>query len=429
MLPEAFLNRIKNQLGEEYPAFLASLERPRAVALRFNPLKGEMPRLPFVADPVPWEPMGYYYDPESRPGLHPYHEAGVYYLQEASAMAPVALLDPQPGELVCDLCAAPGGKTTQIAGRLAGEGFLLCNEWSPKRAKILSRNIERLGIANALVTNEHPEKLARRYAGLFDRVLVDAPCSGEGMFRKEEAAVTDWSEETVEMCVRRQAEILHSAAELVRPGGRLVYSTCTFAPAENEETVTRFLREHPEFHPVATQAPWFTPGPEGSYRLWPHKLLGEGHFAAVLEKADGEQEEVRPQTGERLPKEWEQFARELGIQLPPGRAMTFGQNLYWVPENMPDIRGIKVLRPGLELGEVKKNRFEPAHALALWLTDANRVHDMRHDSPETAAYMHGETVPTQQTGWCLVTVDGYALGWGKGDGKILKNHYPKGLRR
>ena len=241
MLPEAFLNRIQNQLGEEYPAFLESLERPRAVALRFNPLKGEMPVMPFVQGPVLWEPMGYYYDPEARPGLHPYHEAGVYYLQEASAMSAVALLEPQPGEKICDLCAAPGGKTTQIAGRLMGEGFLLCNEINPKRAKILSRNIERMGVGNALVTNEHPQRLAEKYAGYFDRVLIDAPCSGEGMFRKEEAAVTDWSQETVEMCARRQAEILHSGAALVRPGGRLVYSTCTFAPEENEQAIESFL--------------------------------------------------------------------------------------------------------------------------------------------------------------------------------------------
>ena len=429
MLPEAFLNRIKTQLGEEYPAFLASLERPRAVALRFNPLKGTQPQLPFTLDPVPWEAMGYYYDPESRPGLHPYHEAGVYYLQEASAMAPVTLLDPQPGEWICDLCAAPGGKTTQIAGRMAGEGFLLCNEWSPKRAKILSRNIERMGVANALVTNENTEKLAKKFAGLFDKVLVDAPCSGEGMFRKEEAAVTDWSEETVEMCARRQAEILENAAALVRPGGRLVYSTCTFAPAENEETIENFLQSHPEFSPLAMDAPWFTPGPNSSYRLWPHKLLGEGHFAAVLQKNGGEEGENRPQAGEKLPKEWQEFARQLAVSLPAGDALTFGQTLYWMPPDMPDIHGIKVLRLGLELGEVKKNRFEPAHALALWLKDAAAVQNLPGDSTEVASYMHGETIPTDRSGWCLVTVDGYSLGWGKGDGKILKNHYPKGLRR
>ena len=428
MLPEDFLNRMKGQLGQEYPAFLASLERPRAVALRFNPLKGEAPTLPFVQAQVPWETMGYYYDPESRPGLHPYHEAGVYYLQEASAMAPVQLLDPQPGERVCDLCAAPGGKTTQIAGRMAGEGFLLCNEINPKRARILSRNIERMGVANALVTNEHPAKLAERLQGFFDRVLIDAPCSGEGMFRKEEAAVTDWSQETVEMCARRQAEILHSGAELVRPGGRLVYSTCTFAPEEDELAVEEFLQSHPEFDPEAVEAPWFTAGKTGYFRMWPHKLLGEGHFAAVLRKKGDEEANGEGCPGQKMPKEWLSFAKELDITLPKGKALLFGQSLYWAPEDLPDLRGLKALRPGLELGVVKKDRFEPAHALALWLTDCKNVWDVAPDSREIAAYMHGDVLNCTKKGWCLVTVGGFSIGWGKGDGQVLKNHYPKGLR-
>ena len=429
MLPEAFLKRMEQQLDTEFPAFLDSFERPRAVALRMNPLKGEAPQLPFVQQPVPWEPMGYYYDPEARPGLHPYHEAGVYYLQEASAMAPVSLLQPQPGERICDLCAAPGGKTTQIAGRMMGEGFLLCNEINPKRAKILSRNIERMGVANALVTNEHPEHLAKKYPGFFHRVLIDAPCSGEGMFRKEEAAVTDWSPETVQMCARRQLEILHSGAALVCPGGRLVYSTCTFAPEENEQVIAQFLAEHPEFSPEQIHAPWFTPGPEGTFRMWPHKLLGEGHFAAVLRKAGAPEQPDRSPDGEKLPGEWKAFAQQMGIRLPSGKAVRFGQSLYWAPEALPDIRGVRVLRPGLELGEMKKGRFEPAHALALWLRTASNVMELAGDSQQLRQYMHGETVPASCTGWCLVTVDGYAIGWGKGDGKILKNHYPKGLRR
>ena len=429
MLPEAFLNRMKNQLGEEYDAFLESLERPRAVALRFNPLKGEQPRLPFVEDPVPWEPRGYYYDIASRPGLHVFHEAGVYYLQEASAMAPVALLDPQPGERICDLCAAPGGKTTQIAGRMMGEGFLLCNEINPKRAKILGRNIERMGVANALVTNEHPATLAERFAGQFDRVLIDAPCSGEGMFRKEEAAVTDWSEETVLMCARRQAEILHSGAQLVRPGGRLVYSTCTFAPEEDELAVEQFLQTHPEFEPECIETPWFVPGENGSHRMWPHKLLGEGHFAAVLRKKGEEAAEFTPIRGEKLPKEWNSFAKELGIRLPEGRAIFFGQNLYWAPEGMPEIGRLKVVRPGLELGTVKKDRFEPAHALALWLGSCANTQDYDPDSREMEKYIHGDVVPSFCKGWCLVRAGGYSIGWGKGDGNVLKNHYPKGLRR
>ena len=431
MLPEAFLNRMQKQLGEEYPAFLESLERPRAVALRFNPLKGdEMPALPFVGDSVPWEPLGCYYDPDSRPGLHPYHDCGVYYLQEASAMAPVQLLDPQPGERVCDLCAAPGGKSTQIAGRLGGTGFLLCNEWSPKRAKILSQNIERLGVANAAVTNETVQRLADRYPGYFDKVLIDAPCSGEGMFRKEEAAVTDWSQETVEMCAQRQASILDAGACLVRDGGLLVYSTCTFAPEENEMTVAAFLERHPEFVPEIREAAWFETVENGGFRLWPHKLRGEGHFAACLRKTgQGQPVSCQPAPDAGLPKQWQEFARELDIQLPAGTPVQFGGRLYWAPMELPDIRGIKVLRPGLELGEVKKDRFEPAHALALWLKNASRTVELSLDDSRLSAYLHGDTIPAEVKGWCLVRVDGYSLGWGKGDGKVLKNHYPKGLRR
>ena len=429
MLPEAFLDRMKHQLDDEYEDFLRSLERPRAVALRFNPLKGTAPELPFVQQPVPWEPEGFYYDPASRPGLHVYHEAGVYYLQEASAMAPVALLDPQPGERVCDLCSAPGGKTTQIAGRMLGKGFLLCNEWSPKRAKILSQNIERMGVANALVTNEDTSVLAKRFAGSFDKVLIDAPCSGEGMFRKEEAAVTDWSIETVQMCARRQAEILHNGAQLVRPGGRLVYSTCTFAPEEDELAVAAFLENHPEFEAEIIEAPWFVPGENGSHRLWPHKLLGEGHFAAVLRKKGDKEAEFTPVSGGKLPKEWVQFAKDLQIELPAGQAVMFGDTLYWAPEGMPDIARLRVLRAGLELGTVKKGRFEPSHALALWLKTCANMQNYEPDSAEMAKYIHGDVVPSSIRGWCLVTAGGYSIGWSKGDGNVLKNHYPKGLRR
>ena len=429
MLPQDFLTRMQSQLGTEYDTFLDSLERPRAVALRFNPMKGEIPQLPFVRECVAWEPMGYYYDPDARPGLHPYHEAGVYYLQEASAMSAVTLLDPQPGERICDLCAAPGGKTTQIAGRMQGEGFLLCNEINPKRAKILSRNIERMGVSNALVTNEHPQRLADRLAGYFDRVLIDAPCSGEGMFRKEEAAVTDWSLETVEMCARRQAEILDSGAQLVRPGGRLVYSTCTFAPQENEEAITAFLERHPEFETESVSAPWFTFVAQGQFRMWPHKLLGEGHFGAVLRrKGDAESADAEA-PGEKVPKLWQEFMKQMGIELPEGKALTFGTSLYWAASDQPSIKGLKVLRPGLELGEIKKDRFEPAHALALWLKKANCMHDCAYDSKQIEDYLAGDVIPSSQKGWCLVTVDGYSIGWGKGDGTQLKNHYPKGLRR
>ena len=286
-----------------------------------------------------------------------------------------------------------------------------------------------MAVSNALVTNEHPATLAQRFAGFFDRVLVDAPCSGEGMFRKEEAAVTDWSQETVEMCARRQAEILSSAAELVRPGGHLVYSTCTFSPEEDEQAVARFLENHPEFVPETVDAPWFEAGENGSFRLWPHKLLGEGHFAAVLRKMEGSEESTVIPAGEKLPKTWQPFAASLGIRLPDGKASTFGDTLYWAPPDMPDIRKLKVLRPGLELGTVKKDRFEPAHALALWLKTCENQQDYPADSGEISAYLRGDVVPSTQKGWCLVSAGGYSIGWGKGDGRVLKNHYPKGLRR
>ena len=441
MLPELFLQRLERQLGAEFPEYLRSLERPRAVALRLNPLKTEdFPELPFMGDPVPWAEYGYYYDPEARPGLHVWHEAGLYYLQEASAMAPVTLLDPQPGEIVCDLCAAPGGKSTQIAAKLKGRGLLVCNEINPKRARILSRNIERMGIANALVLNHHPSELERGFTGCFDRVLVDAPCSGEGMFRKEEAAITDWSPETVAMCARRQQEILTTAARLLRPGGRLVYSTCTFAPEEDEGAVNQFLRSHPEFTIEAVDAPSLSPGRpdlvedpvpglEHTFRLWPHHQKGEGHYAAVLRKSGCGESAMEPAKAEKLPGEWDSFAKELGIRLPQGKPIRFGSSLFWAPPELPSLKGLKVLRPGLELGECKKGRFEPAHALALWLKDCANMAHFPAGSGEIARYLHGDVIPSGQKGWCLVTAGGLSIGWGKGDGSVLKNHYPKGLRR
>ncbi len=442
MLPTPFLQRLQAQLGEEeYQQYLSSLDTPRAVGLRFNPLKcSDFPHLPFVGQEVPWAPFGYYYDPEARPGLHVWHEAGLYYLQEASAMAPVPLLDPQPGELVCDLCAAPGGKTTQIAGSMMGKGLLVCNEINPKRAKILSRNIERMAVPNALVLNHHPSDLERHFTGAFDRVLVDAPCSGEGMFRKEEAAVTDWSPETVAMCAQRQGEILKTAAKLLRPGGRLVYSTCTFAPEEDEGVISQFLKTHPDFSIEVCSAPSLSPGQpqwipdpapglEHTFRLWPHHQRGEGHYAAVLRKAGDEPSLLLPSRGDSLPKEWQEFAQQLQIQLPPGKALRFGTALFWAPEAMPDLKGLKVLRPGLELGQCMKGRFEPAHALALALPTCASVQDFPPDSPEIAAFLHGDVVPSQMRGWTLVQASGLSIGWGKGDGRVLKNHYPKGLRR
>ena len=208
-----------------------------------------------------------------------------------------------------------------------------------------------------------------------------------------------------------------------------MYSTCTFAPEENEQTIEKFLVSHPEFALEDVDAPWFTPAGKGKFRLWPHKLLGEGHFAAVLRKTDGKDADISPVKSEKLPKEWAVFAKDLAIDLPEGNPIFFGQSLYLAPPEMPDLRGVKVLRPGLELGEVKKDRFEPAHALALWLKTAANTKLLSAEGPESAAYMQGQTIPDTGKGWTLVQVGGYSLGWGKSDGKVLKNHYPKGLRR
>jgi NOL1/NOP2/fmu family ribosome biogenesis protein len=231
------------------------------------------------------------------------------------------------------------------------------------------------------------------------------------------------------MCARRQAEILDSGANLVAPGGRLVYSTCTFAPEENELTIAAFLERHPEFSPEPVEAPWFEKIGEGQFKMLPHKILGEGHFGAVLRKNEEQETDVAREPGNKMPKEWESFAKDLGICLPDGKMLQFGQSIFWAPEAMPALRGVKFLRPGLELGEVKKGRFEPAHALALWLKNVAATQDFSPESQEIAAYMHGDVVPSQKKGWCLVTVGGYSIGWGKGDGNVLKNHYPKGLRR
>ena len=442
MLPTPFLQRMQRMLGPEYPAFLRSYDRPRSVGLRFNPLKGaDLPRLSFGLTPVPWAPHGYFYDPATRPGLHPYHEAGVYYLQEPSAMAPAVLLDAQPGELVLDLCAAPGGKSTQIAAALQGQGLLVCNEINPGRAKILARNIERMGITNALVLQETPQRIAAAFPHCFDRVLVDAPCSGEGMFRKEAAASADWSEATVAHCAARQQEILDAAAVLLKAGGRLVYSTCTFAPAENEGAIAAFLRRHPDF---ALEAPgeaarFFAPGnpdwAEGqdptlakTCRLWPHELPCEGHFAAVLRYCGDAENAWQPVRSVQAPAVWRAFADECLPDAPEGVLISFGDTLYAAPPVLPQLEGLRVLRAGLELGQMRKGRFVPAHALALASRDAAACCRLEPDDPRLAQYLEGQQIPADARGWTLVFAGTYSIGWAKGSGGVLKNHFPKGLR-
>lgn len=460
-LPIEFLEKMKKMLSSQYEDFLASYEQDVAHGLRINPLKGNAREIAgkitplFHLQKIPWAAEGYYYENDKKPGRHPYHEAGVYYIQEPSAMAVVEVLKPVPGDRVLDLCAAPGGKTSHIAGKLNGEGFLLSNEIHPQRAKILSQNVERMGITNAVVVSAEPAKLAKHFPEYFDKIVVDAPCSGEGMFHKDQIAIEHWSQTQVEICADRQLDILQSAAAMLKPGGRIVYSTCTFAPEENEGTIECFLRLSDEFELETIDGyAGFEPGNphwieagrselSKTRRLWPHKINGEGHFIAVLKRKPAAEIKVKkykyPETlrDKLLLKDFEQFYRkEISNKqlLESGRLILFGEQLYLLPLEMLEMKGIKVMRPGLHLGTLKKNRFEPAHALALALkpSDIRNSYQLTAEQKETRSYLKGEVLYdeglTNQSGWNLVLVDGYSLGWGKAVGAQLKNHYPKGLR-
>jgi NOL1/NOP2/sun family putative RNA methylase len=451
-LPFDFIEKMKNLLGEEYDDFLKSYEAPKVQGLRVNTLKISVEEFlkinPFNLHRVPWAKEGFYYGGEDRPGKHPYHECGLYYIQEPSAMAVGTLLDPKPGENVLDLCAAPGGKSTHIASKLQGSGFLLSNEIHPSRAKILSQNIERMGVKNCVVTNESSEKLASRFENFFHRILVDAPCSGEGMFRKDEIACKEWSLENVSICAERQIDILENAAKMLMPEGILVYSTCTFSPDENERVIEEFLRRHKEFELIDTlsfegfehgRPEWTNNNFEDitkTIRLWPHKLQGEGHFIAVLRKKDGDEEKInfknnRKTVDKKILKDYFDFAKSSLNIIPEGDYIMFGENLYIIPESMGSLEGLKVLRPGWHLGTIKKNRFEPSHALALSLKphEAKNNISLTASSKEVLSYLKGESINLPaENGWNLIDVDGYSLGWAKAVNNTLKNHYPKGLR-
>ena len=475
-LPEIFEKRMKLLLLDSYEEFEKSYEKDRHRGLRANLLKenesGEDARSVLKKDAslkmVPWNDSGFYYDEENHPGKHPFHEAGVYYIQEPSAMVPGVLIDAQPGEKVLDLCAAPGGKTTQIAASMKGKGLLVTNEINSGRAKILAENVERMGIRNAVVTNETSGALAKRFEGFFDRIMVDAPCSGEGMFRKNDEALSEWSYENVIMCAERQAQILDDAAVMLKPGGRIVYSTCTFAPEENEISIIDFLERHPDFELVSnedmkeklgsiqelnfknlggtdTAQGWKKVSEEvvqKTFRLWPHKLDGEGHFAAVLEKKsensisdnvdcdtpvkNSDIKKIKEYLGDILQEEC--FSED-GI-LGTGRLETFGENVYLVPTQMIALGGLRIMRAGLHLGTLQKNRFEPAHALALAIRPCDAKRTINLSLPDAQDYIKGLTKNVEaDKGWMLVLADGFSLAWGKNAGGILKNHYPKGLRK
>lgn len=457
-LPIEFENKMKAFLGNEWDDFLYSYDNNRFQALRFNTLKVQSPEermrilktLKISSDKkVSWANEAYYFDENVRPGKHPYHEMGLYYIQEPSAMSAAALLAPKPGMRVLDLCAAPGGKSTQLATYLGDSGLLVSNEINTQRSRILSQNIERMGIKNAIVTNEDSFVLASHFPGFFNAIQVDAPCSGEGMFRKLPEAIEQWSMENVAICAARQKEILDNAAVMLKPGGTIVYSTCTFSKEENEDVIEYFLEKHPDFTL------------EEMERFWPHKVDGEGHFVAKLVrrgsvdtgfKSDRQTKKIKNnknrknETKPALTKENmkllsefldETISEDMAAWIKNSRLVMFGEQLYRLPDIEVDIKGLKVQRAGLHIGEFKKQRFEPSHslALALKLNDAKNLVKLTCDNPQTIGFFNGQSVMLSdeqaaecKKGWALVCVDGYPAGWGKVNGAQVKNHYPKGLR-
>ena len=430
-LPTEFIENMKKQLPAiEWEAFFAVYEQKPYKGVRLNPLKGGVyalkPILPFLGEPIPWEKNGFYTD-EEKLGGSVFHSAGLFYSQEPSAMSAAPLLQVQPGEKVLDLCSAPGGKGTQMACEMDGKGLIVLNEPILARAKIFSGNIERMGIRNAVVLNEDPETLATRFPAYFDKILVDAPCSGEGMFRKNaDEALGEWSEENIQLCARRQKRILDEATKMLKGGGRLVYSTCTFSEAEDEGQVRDYLESHPQMRLVKQE------------KLYPHKIRGEGHFVALFERVD---DIAIPQSAPKgnLSREGERayraFEKEFLHTAFASRLYEADGILYELPDTPFPFKGLRVLRAGVRLGEVVHGRFEPSHSFALCLPrdSFRRVIDLAETDERLSKYFRGETIDctelSPENGWCVVCVCGYPIGLGKAVGGIIKNHLPKPLRK
>lgn len=412
-LPDAFKERMRAQLGKRYAEFINSYDRPPYKAIRVNTLKispEEFKKIsPFKLSPVEWAQNGFYVA-EEKAGKTVHHAAGLYYVQEPSAMAAAPLLEVKRGERVLDLCSAPGGKGTQLAESMCGEGIIVLNEINFSRAKILSQNVERLGITNAAVISESPDKVCDYFEGYFDKVLVDAPCSGEGMFLKEDSAVKEWSEENVKACANRQSLILDSAQKALKPNGLLVYSTCTFAPEEDEKQVENFLKKYKNFKLLSMK------------KLYPHECAGEGHFVALMQKTDGAEGRVPQFKLTPPPKDVSaQFKQYKNLH-------AAGDIVYSIMPDCPSLP-FKTLRVGVRLGEIIKDRVEPCHALAMCLKQGEGP-TVEVDESTAISYLGGNTFncPPDLSGWAAVTFKGYPLGWCKAVNGIAKNHLPKGLR-
>ena len=460
-LPEAFLLKMQELLGEEFVQYLESFKEEWKPGLRVNTLKlspGELAELvPWNLEPVPWAAKGFYYDGTLdgevlRPSKHPAYYAGLYYLQEPSAMTPAAMLPVVPGDRVLDLCAAPGGKSTELASKLKGRGMLVSNDISYSRARALLKNLELAGAANICVTSEAPEKLAGVWPEFFDKILVDAPCSGEGMFRRDEDMVKDWNEKGPEYYVPIQRQILSQAAAMLRPGGYMLYSTCTFSVEEDEENVAYVLEEFPQMQLCCLDLDK-VPGACGGFglsgcmRLFPHRLKGEGHFLALMRKKGGDDggKEILPPmdpgtAGKRVravekEKELDAFLRQSGAEWDYERIVIHQDNAYYLPEGLAWNLPLRFLRTGLFLGELKKGRFEPSQALAMSMKAGqfpNTVSFPGGDS-RVLRYLKGETISLEGDegpvkGWCLAAMEGFPLGWAKGTGMSLKNKYYPGWK-
>lgn len=451
MLPNEFEKRMKLLLKTEYEEFIKSFEDERFYGLRVNTLKINPQefknKVNFKLSQIPWCNEGFYFDKDDQPAKHPYYHGGLYYIQEPSAMAPAAVLNIKPGDKVLDLCAAPGGKSTQLGAELDGKGVLFSNDISASRIKALVKNIELAGIKNAIITNETPEKLSQYLEGYFDKILIDAPCSGEGMFRKEPETIKSWGMDRIELCCNLQKDILEYAAKMLKPGGYMLYSTCTFSPEENEGTIENFMDKHNEFEviPILHQYNFSTGMPnwikgrkslERAARLWPHQLKGEGHFLALLHKNEQKLfKENKDNFKRSIQKDdlidyYHFISTHINDRI-EGEFEIHGKSLYLLPDEVPNLKGLRVVRSGWLLGELKRNRFEPSQAMAMGL-NKNQVFntiDLFLEDFNVIRYLKGETLQLKgKDGWNLVCVDRYPLGWGKIQRNMLKNKYPVGWR-
>lgn len=455
-LPRAFEEKMETLLGNDYENYLNCFDEPRHYGLRVNTEKISVEDFlkiaPWPLERVPWIENGFYYDGERvQPAKHPYYFAGLYYLQEPSAMTPADRLPVSPGERVLDVCAAPGGKATELGAKLGGSGVLAANDLSSSRAKGLLKNLELFGIGNVLVLSEEPGRLVSYFREYFDKILIDAPCSGEGMFRKDKKMVRAWEEHGPEFFSKIQKSIITQAAEMLRPGGMMLYSTCTFSPEENEQTIEYLLKQYPEFEICEMEGyEGFVEGmPEvteekneelrKTVRIFPHRMKGEGHFLALLRKGP-EISRTSPSAGKtgtkKLPAELEEFLTCIRRKFDPSRMDIRGERVYYMPEGLPDLKGVRFLRTGLLLGELKKKRFEPSQALAMNLKkeEYEFTLDFPVEDERVIKYLKGETldvedlVSSKEKGWYLVCADGFPLGFGKLGNQMLKNKYLPGWR-